>query len=227
MSEETNLNVYGRGVCSTKPDYFSIRFEVGFRDPDDDYCYEIVAEKAERLLKALKKWAGADDLVRTTSFSFYHSTLSEKEGGWPKGTVLAYVSTTIHVESGRIDDIAALISLARKNGATDISDVAFSLSDSLRQAEREKALTLAAEAAMRDAEVTAKAFGVAVLGLSSVNIENGFTHDDYSDRYCIDSENACRSLDDYGRGRDVAPEFISAGEIRTAVSIDAVFRLSR
>ena len=226
QNKEPRVDVHGRGASSTKPDYFSIHFEVRMEHPDDDICYEKVSTNAEKLLNALKGWAAENDMIRTTSFSFSHYMYSERRAKWPYGTQIAEVSTTIYVESGRIDDIAGLITLARKSGASEISDVTFRLTDSLRKAEREKALAAAAEAARFDAEVIAKSFRMSVGGLVSVDIINGFDHDTYSDRYYKSDMLCCDKPSFYDPEEDTAPDFIDAGEIKTSASIDAVFYLT-
>ena len=228
LKKESCLDVHGSGSSVAKPDYFSIHFEISMEHPDDDICYDKVSKDAEKLLNALKEWTAENDMIRTTSFSFSHYRYSEKQGKWPYGRTIAEVSTTIYVESGRVEDIADLITLARKNGATDISDVTFRLSDSLRKSEREKALSAAAEAARFDAEVIAKSFGVTVTGLERVDILNGFDHDTYSDRYSCNERVICdHSPSFYDSEDDYSPDFIDAGEIKTSAYINAVFYLSK
>ena len=225
---ETYLEGYGRGVSRAKPDYFSVQFEISKEHPDDDVCYDEVSKDAEKVLQAVKGWAGEQDLVRTTSFSYSHYTYHDKRGIWKYGETIAVVSTTIFVESGRVGEIAKLLTLARKNGATEISNVSFQLSDSLRREERKKALEAAVEAAQFDASVAAKAFGLKVAGLDHADILSGFTHDTYSDRYisCDNMLNDSSPLMNRRYEEDDAPDFIDAGEIITSVSLSTVFRLA-
>lgn len=217
--EGSNLNVSGVGVSHVKPDRFRLSLSISLEHPDEDFIFKKVSADAEQLLSAIKEWASPSDAVRTSSFSVRHYEYDSKNGKWAKGQTITIVSTNIIVDSPRVDEVAKLITLAKRAGATSIHRVEFKLSDELRRQERKNALEKAVSAARFDAETVAFALGMTLVKPLTVTVESDYIHDTYA-RMSL-SKSISLDEDDL----EDCPEFIEAGEIATTINVDVVYGL--
>lgn len=211
----SNLNVSGAGISHVKPDRFRLSLSVSLEHPDEDFLFKKVSSDAERLLSAIKEWAGPLDAVRTSSFSVHHYEYDSKNGKWAKGQMITVISTTVIVDSPRVDEAAKLITLAKNAGATTVHRIEFKLSDELRRQERKNALERAVSAARFDAETVAFALGMSLVKPLTVTVEPDYLHDTYA-RMCAPSYLSDEAAED-------CPEFIEAGEIATSITVDVVY----
>lgn len=216
--EQPTLCVTGTGKTHAEPDRFSIRFTIGLEHPDEDFIFHKVSETAEELIKALKGWSEKDDSIRTESFSNYHYEYSDKSGKWQKGQMITVVSTTIRVDSARVKEISALITLAKKSGATTVSSVEFRLSDTLKRQQREIALRQAVRSAQFDASVAANEIGLLVSRPLNLTIREEDRYPAYS-RSDICASSVIAS--------DEPQDFIEAGEIVTSVTVDVIYSIAQ
>lgn len=215
--EPTVIHVSGRGRSHTEPDRFSIRFSVGLEHPDDDFIFHKVSCITENLITALKGWAKEGDSIRTESFTNRHYEYDKKSGKWPFGQMIAYVCSTIRVDSSRVGEISSLINLAKKSGATSVSDVDFRLSDELARKQRGIALREAVSAAEFDAQTTADAMGLVLSRPVSINV-NG----EYANYNTYSRESICSSASGNG-----AENYIESGEIATSVSVSVTYSIGQ
>ncbi|HJJ47711.1 MAG TPA: SIMPL domain-containing protein [Methanocorpusculum sp.] len=217
-SDQPTLYVSGRGRSHTEPDRFSMRLTVGLEHPDDDFIFHKVSCITEELLTALKSWAKEGDSIRTESFSNHHYEYKEKSGKWPHGQMITIVSSAIRVDSSRTGEVSSLINLAKKSGATSVSDVNFRLSDELAQKQRGIALCEAVKAAEFDAQTTAEAMGLVISRPLSIHVDRDEGH------YCTFSRNidCCSTATD-----DEAEAFIESGEIATSVCVSIVYGIGQ
>jgi Uncharacterized conserved protein len=216
-TEQPTLYVSGRGRSHTEPDRFSVCFTVGLEHPDDDFIFHKVSCITEDLISALKGWAKEGDSIRTESFTNRHYEYKEKSGKWPFGQMISYVCSTIRIDSSRVGEISSLINLAKKSGATSVSDVDFRLSDKLAQEQRGIALREAVRAAEFDAKVTAEAMGLVLSRPLSIHVGGAGGHyGTYS-----------RDLDCCLASDDDAEDYIESGEIATSVSVSVVYGIGQ
>lgn len=214
--EGSNLNVSGVGISHVKPDRFRLSISIGLEHPDEDFIFKKVSTDAEHLLSAIKEWASPSDAIRTSSFSVEHYEYGSKNGKWAKGQMITVVSTDIIIDSPRVDEVAKLISLAKKEGATSIHRVEFKLSDELRLQERKKALKNAVFSARFDAETVAEALGMTLGKPMTVTVESGYSHGTYARMPTMEKYSRVSDEEDYS-------EFIECGEIATSVSVEVVY----
>lgn len=162
------ITVSANGQAGAEPDKAVIRIEVESRAEDATVARKQVAENVSNIRSALTDMGLSEDQIRTVDFNIYRDREPpRREGERPPVTYRASHSLTIEVDE--TDRVGPVIDTAIDNGATNIFDVEFTLSETTRQALRKEALADAMGDARGQARTIASSADMTVTGVGSVS----------------------------------------------------------
>lgn len=175
-NQQNVIQVSGEGIVDVAPDQAELMLAVITEAADARQAQAENAEKSARVIKALKAKGIPEADIRTQNYhlSPKYSQIKEPEIGplvkavKEERKIVGYtVHHQIRVKVKDLDNVGELMDLAVKNGANQISNVSFLVSDSL--VFKKKALRAAVEDARAKAEVLAAALGKTITGVQSAS----------------------------------------------------------
>jgi uncharacterized protein YggE len=123
------------------------------------------AERAARVIAALKKLLTAADEIKTSGYALTPNYRYPKDGGKPE--IVGYTATNVvRIRTGALKSVGDLIDTAMRSGANRVQRLVFTLKDPL-DAQR-GALRDATMKAKSKAEEVARALGVTIIKVLSV-----------------------------------------------------------
>lgn len=162
------ISVGASGSVEGTPDQVVLSVAVVATADSADAAREQVAADAERMREALRGAGVADDQVRTAYFhigpDYRYDRETEEQEVTRYRAVHAFEITLNDVESA-----GETIDVAVANGATEVNDVRFGLSDEAQAELRAAALTEAMANADANARTLAAASDLSVVGVHSVS----------------------------------------------------------
>jgi len=144
-AETSTIEVVGTGKIMVMPNLATITFAVETNSEQADRAVRENAKRTGALLDALKKIAGEEAIIRTSSFSL--SPIYEKEDRLRPGGYR--VSNMVLLTTKNTDQLGALIDEASKTGASRVGSLTFSTDkeDELRKEAAAKAVRQATQVA--------------------------------------------------------------------------------
>jgi len=127
------------------------------------------------------------------------------------------LSNSIRVVSYDVSIAGAIVKTSVLNGANDVSGISFGLSDKLRESTYRSLLQIAASQAKDKATTMAKAAGVSLLGLDSMN--EGYSYVEPMANYNYKS-------DSISMGAAASDVSISAGMVKVSASVSATYGIA-
>lgn len=176
------IQVSGEGIVEAAPDQADLLLAVITEATDAREAQAENARKTARVIKALKERGIPEENIQTRGYHLspkYSLPRKPEVGPVAKETispgvgenVKQIVGYTVHhqikVRVKNLDEVGELMDLAVKNGANQISNVTFSVSNSLEF--KKKALLEAVAEARAKAEVLAAALGKTLTGIKSAS----------------------------------------------------------
>jgi uncharacterized protein YggE len=156
MAAPSTIEVTGRGVIQVRPDIAVLTFAIETSATEADNAIRQNADRAAKLIAALKQKMGADDRIATTQFQLY-PVFDQKT----RITPASYrVSNRVRLETARVNDLGPLIDAAAAAGSNRIGQLQFNHSQNDELAR--KAAALAVADARRIADELARAAGVTI-----------------------------------------------------------------
>ena len=169
LADINTLDVSADGTVSAEADTADIYVSVDTKASTADKAQEANAATVNSLRLALHG-TGLINEVTTSSFNMY----PEYNYDFTERTLTGYVvSHSLKINTGKVAAVGKILDVATTNGATSISYVQFSLSDSKVESLKKQALAFAAENAKDKAKALATASGV-VLGKPVKVTENSY-----------------------------------------------------
>lgn len=161
------LNVNGTGKIITKPDLAEIRISI-VTDGKTKDVQEENAAKTQKVIDALLNLGLEKKEIETERVNYYPiKKWTEKEGE----VITGYrAENTILVKTNKTDKAGIIADTAVANGAQNVGNLEFSLSDSGKEKLLEQAIKLAVNNAKKQAEATAKSLGLTIAGVQNVNV---------------------------------------------------------
>lgn len=161
------LHVNGTGKIITEPDTVEISISVVTEGKTADVQKENAA-KTQKVIDALLKLGLTKDELETLRLNFYPmKKWTEKEGE----VITGYrAENTILVTTKKLEKAGQIVDTAISNGAQDVGNLVFTLSDEGKEKLLDKAIDLAVKDAKKQAEVTAKSLGIQIAGVQNVNV---------------------------------------------------------
>ena len=155
------MDVTGQASITVPPNQASIFFAVETSEPRAALALEKNTKLTDRVIRELKKAAGKDTEISTSSFTLQPLYEREKDSGSRSSAIVpkAYrVNHSIIVKTPALDTIGELIDAAVSAGATRVSSLSFSRSDNDELQKQTAARAL--ENAMENAKVLARSAGL-------------------------------------------------------------------
>jgi uncharacterized protein YggE len=161
-----SVTVRGEGVVTAEPDLAEIEVGVVTDARTAPQAGKDNAAKLAKVIAEVKKLLGPGDEVKTIGYSLSPNYRYPKEGGKPE--ITGYTATNIvRVRTGALQGVGSLIDAATQSGANRIQRLAFTLKD--EDAAKREALRSAAAKAKAKAEDMARALGLKIARVLSVN----------------------------------------------------------
>jgi uncharacterized protein YggE len=164
------ISVSGDGEVTTDADLAVVTIAVTATASSADEARGQVANDSERMRQALRDAGVPDDAVTTAYFrvgpEYDYSGQERNMTGYR--AVHAYTVEVAPEEAGEVIDVAV------GNGASEVQQVTFTLSDETRADLREDALNAAMDAARTDADTLAEAADLSITGVRSVSTTGGY-----------------------------------------------------
>ncbi len=166
------VTVSGEGIVTAEPDLAEIEIGVVTEAKAAPQASKENATKLAKVIAEIKKLVGPGDEIKTIGYSVNPNYRYPREGGKPELT--GYTATNIvRVRTGALPGVGSMIDVATQAGANRIQRLVFTLKD--EDVAKREALRSAAAKAKAKAEDVARALGLKVARILSVNEgEQGF-----------------------------------------------------
>lgn len=166
------LSVRGEAVLMVEPDQVSITIGV---ISDNKNAKLALAENSQTMrdtIAALESLGFIKDDYQTQNFSIRPQWSSRPSNSSnAKREIIGYsVNNSLQLKTGRIDDIGDVIAATTDVGANQIQSIQFGLKNPRQY--REQAIVAASNNAKADAQSLAKANGVRIINVQSINLNN-------------------------------------------------------
>ncbi|SFG61654.1 hypothetical protein SAMN04488063_2592 [Halopelagius inordinatus] len=168
-SDPATISATGSGEVTAEADLAVVSVSVTATADSADAARQQVATDAEQMRQALRDAGIADDAVETVAYrvnpEYDHSGDSRDIVGYR-----AVHTYSVEVEPDRAGEV---VDVAVGNGADQIDNVAFTLTDQTRAELRERAIENAVDAARTDAETVASASNLTLGDVRSASTDGG------------------------------------------------------
>ena len=161
-----SVTVTGEGIVTAEPDVAEIEIGVVTEAKAAPQASKENAAKLAKVIAEVKKLLGPGDEIKTIGYSLNPNYRYPREGGKPELT--GYTATNVvRVRTGALSGVGSLIDTATQSGANKIQRLVFTLKD--EDAAKREALRNAAAKAKSKAEDVARALGLKIARVLSVN----------------------------------------------------------
>ena len=211
------IAVRGTGKCSFAPDTIQLFADIERRSKDYEEALSLSARAVEQLKSAVVKCGFEENDLKTSSFNVTteYESVRDKDGNY-KGVFAGYcvrynMQLSFGCDTQKLRDVLAA---AAKSGADARLNISFALES--KEEAVDTALSLAAEDAKRKAASLAKAMGVGLLKVLSVE-QSGVSHNFVSRTEFREDAVAARMMNAKSSIADIAPHDIDIEESVSAV----------
>lgn len=166
---QRTINVTGSGKMTLTPDIAKISIGVHTESENASEAVASNSQQSEKVASALEALKIDPKDIRTTNFSIYPQQQYDNEGKLT-GTIYA-VDNNVFVTVRDINTVGAVLDAVVKAGANSISGVQFDVDD--KETPLTEARTIAVEDARAQAEELAKAAGVSLGQVLTINSYGG------------------------------------------------------
>jgi uncharacterized protein YggE len=161
-----SIRTTAEGVVSARPDQAEIDLAVVTQAGNAQEAASQNAARADAVVAALKKAAGAGGEVRTIGYSLQPDYRYPGSGGG-KPTIVGYTArNVVQVKTTELAGTGKLIDAALQAGANNVQRLSFTLKN--EQSAKAQALREAAQKARADADALAAALGLKIVRVLSV-----------------------------------------------------------
>lgn len=179
QSDEMNhtISVFGTGTVEVSPDIAYLNVGVTVESKDPTQAMDDLTIKANAIVEVLKKAGVRKEDIKTTGLSLYPIYSYNPDTG--KRILEGYRASESFSIKAEISNAGKLLTIASKNGATDIQGIVFDVSN------KEELKLKAIEVAMKDARAKADAAltgtSYKVTGIKTISIESSPVYPVYRD----------------------------------------------
>lgn len=162
------INTIGTGKITSKSDTLEVRFSVITQGKDKEVQQEN-AKKTQDVIESLVSIGLTKDEMETDNVSFHPLTRWDKDAG---EQIIGYqAENSILIKTTKVDLAGRITDTAVSNGAERIGNITFNLSDEGKEKLLDEAIQKAVLDARKQAEATAKAAGVNIIGIKEINVQ--------------------------------------------------------
>ena len=179
QSDEMNhtISVTGCGTVEVSPDIAYLNVGVAVENKDPTQAMDDLTVKANAIVEALKKAGVKKEDIKTTGLSLYPVYSYDPDTG--KQTLEGYRASESFSIKAELSNAGKLLTIASKNGATDIQGIVFDVSN------KDELKLKAIENAMKDARAKADAALIGtnykVTGIKTISVESAPIYPVYRD----------------------------------------------
>lgn len=174
VSTDHTITASGTGSVIGTPDRAQISLAVETENRDVKIAQAENAARMTAVMNALKAAGIPEDALKTTGYSIY--PVYEDTKIFPDQKIKGYrVTNTLTVTLHDVNRTGEVIDIGIANGINQANSIKFMLSDEQAQVLRTEALKEASQRATADAQTVAKALGVSISTVKTVEIGGGYT----------------------------------------------------
>ncbi|MDY7082920.1 MAG: SIMPL domain-containing protein, partial [Halobacteria archaeon] len=167
------IQVSAGGQASAEPNKAVINLAAEATSPDPNRAREKLASQVSSMRQALENAGISEDQIRTTDFSINEQREPVRrpvEGGQPSKEEVTYVARhAFEIELSDLNRTGEIIDVAVSNGATQVSNVRYTLSEERRRQVKSEALRDAMENARSQANTLASSAGLSLGSVRSIS----------------------------------------------------------
>lgn len=214
-SENSQLSVRGEAVLMVEPDQVAITIDVITEAEKVKIALRENSKKMQAAIALLKGLGLTEDDYQTQNFSINPRWSNRISGNNNQREIEGYmVNNRLRLTTTRLDDIGEIIAAVASQGVNQIQSIVFNLKNP--RLYREQAITAASNNAKIDAEALAKANGVRLIKIKSLQLDNASAS--------VSQVPKAMVMESRSMAADVAPP-IEAGDIAVRASVSAIYEI--
>lgn len=169
LCPERTITVSGTGETLATPDIATINIGVQTQNADVKTAQQENALVMEGVINAILRAGIPREDIQSVGYNIYPVYDNTP---MPFGQKIQYyqVTNSVQVTVRNVSQTGEIIDAAVSSGANQVNSIAFSLSPSREAALRAEVLTMAVDNARADADTVAKATGVTITGVQTINV---------------------------------------------------------
>jgi len=176
QQESSTVNAQGNAEISVEPDQAEVWAGVSIVRDTAEEAQNQANKAINNILAGLKQEGISETSIKTERLSLYEErTWTEDEGskvvGWR-------ASQTLKIKTTDLDNVGTIVDISVKNGANQINNINFGLTEAKEQEYKKQALAEATKNAKSKAETIADSLGVRLKNIKSVS-ESSFNYMPY------------------------------------------------
>lgn len=175
--EEPVINTTGTGMMTTDPDTLELNFAVATEGKDKN-IQDTNAQKTQKIIDALLALGLDKEEMETQNVRFdprYNYTNGKQQ-------LIGYrAETKMKITTKKLDIAGKITDTVVNNGSESVGNLVFSLSDEGKEQILDKAIDKAVADARKQADATAKAAGVEILGIKQISVQKEMDRGIYFD----------------------------------------------
>ena len=170
QGEGNTINVAGNSELTVKPDKAEVWAGISVVELSAEDAQEEANKVINAIIDSLRYKGISEDDIETERLSLYEErTWTEKEGS----KVIGWRATqTLKVKTTDLSKVGEIVDVAVTNGANQINNIQFELSDAKDKEYRKQAISEATQNAKEKAETIAESLGVKLGGIKTVSEAN-------------------------------------------------------
>lgn len=163
------VTVSASGQARAQPDTAVLRVSSIAVADNSSVAAERLTENVSQLRDALLAANLSADQVRTVRYDLFRQDRDREQRAADRNRTRFVARQTIEIRLNNTSRAGEIVDIAVGNGASEVDDVTFTLSEATRQQLQRRALTKAVEDARAQAEAIAAAAGLELAGVRSVS----------------------------------------------------------
>ena len=211
--ESSTINSQGRAEINVEPDQAEVWAGVSIVKDTAEEAQNQANKAINDILAGLKQAGISETAIKTERLSLHEErTWTEDEGskviGWR-------ASQTLKIKTTDLDNVGTIVDVSVKNGANQLNNINFGLTDAKEQEYKKQALAEATKNAKSKAETIADSLGVKLKNIKSVS-ESSFNYRPYM--YAMEAKAV---------GADIVEEAaeVLPGEVTVTATISLVYNI--
>lgn len=211
MTDES-IHVSGDAEVSAEPEIANITIGITREHDDVGVIRERLAERADELRAALQNYGIPERNVSTQSYTVRQTRQREEGADRPDHTG----EHTFVVSAEDVADVGDVIDTALSNGATELGNVEFTVSDETRRDCRDEAIEAAIVQAQQDASAAATASNLTVGAVQDMSVDRARV---------APTKSQGEALALSASGDDTAQTQIESGDVTVSASVSIEYAL--
>lgn len=217
--EPRTITVVGQGSVRPKPDLVILQLGVASRDASLETAQTNAVKKMNAAIGALRAIGVGADEIQTTDYSVDKYTVKQRRG---RAQTMYRVYTAVSVRTALVDKAGKIVDSMVHLGLNSINGPTFGLKDQPKA--RRDAMELAFTNAQQDAERLAKAGGMRLAGIQTLNTGGGYEgYNGMYDQVALSMPAAGKQY--LGSAASLSAMPFASGQVRVSATVNVSFRV--